>query len=50
MDATGASYTTPGGTTPFGGAMEGRGYYNAHSRLQAAAASQGLALLAQARG
>ena len=49
MGATGASYTTPGGI-PFGGAMEGQGYYNAHSHLQAAAASQGLALLARAAG
>jgi salicylate 1-O-methyltransferase len=35
---------------PLGGAMEGRGYYNAHSRPQAAAASQGVELLARAAG
>ena len=33
---------------PLGGAMEGRGFYNAHSRPQAAAASRGMGLLAQA--
>lgn len=31
--------------TPPGGAMEGRGYYNAHSRPQAAAAARGIELL-----
>jgi hypothetical protein len=33
-----------------GGAMEGQGFYNAHSRPQAAAASRGLELLAEAAG